>query len=92
MVRQGQHPTDEPASLPIAEAGPRVCDQWTGRGTYALWLAWMAGALVFIPTACVYAIICARMMLGIGSFICVRRLQQALRKGASSASLGRSFP
>lgn len=71
---------------------PESVTSGLGRGARALWLAWTAGTLALIPTACVYAIICARMMLGIGSFIRVRRLQQALKKGASSGGTWEKLP
>lgn len=75
MVRQGQHPTDEPASL------PRGWTSGQGRGSHAL--AGMAGALTFIPTACTHAIIYAHSE-HTGFFILqARHLQQALKKGAS---------
>lgn len=61
---------------------PESVTSGLGGGAHALWFAWMAGALVLIPTTCVYAIICACMTLGVG-FIHVKRLQQALKKGAS---------
>lgn len=48
---------------------PESVTSGLGRGSYDLWLAWMAETLALILTICTHAIVFAYLKLGTGFFI-----------------------